>query len=157
MSKGKNQPEGLKGAECFETASGRMKPGALDEYYRDAYLDNPKLSQLDVLKLAMIEAEIPDTATRQHAYQIHDRNRERINAELVKLSGDLKNLSISVIKDLMINSDSDSVKLAAAQTGTKDLFPNVSVKKVQTIDDLDQDIIRLQDEIAQAEGKPVQH
>ncbi len=155
MSKQRDKPDNLKGVECFDTASGRMKRGALDNYYVESYIDNPELSQLDVLRLAMITAKIPDTATRQHAYQIHDRNRDKINTEMVKVASDLRNLSVSVIKHLMVNAESESVRLSAAQTGTKDLFPNVSIKKTQTVDDIDSEIQRLQDEIAQTEGKAV--
>ena len=118
-----------KGAELRDTPTEQLKHKALDSYYVDAYLENPKLAQVDVLRIAMKDAEIEGNATRQFAYLIHDRNRDKINTEMVKLASDLKNLSISVIKDLMINSDSDSVKLSAAQTGTKDIFPNVSIKK----------------------------
>jgi len=145
----------LYGSELLDTPSGMMKRGAIDSYYVESYLDNPKLSQLDVLRLAMINAGIPDTATRQHAYRIHDRNRDKINAEMVKLASDLKNLSVSVIRDLMVNADSESVKLSAAQTGCKDLFPNVSVKKTQTIDDLNCEISNLLKETAEAEGKTI--
>jgi len=155
MSKAVGSQERKKGKDLLDSKGDRLSPGALDGYYIEAYMDNPKLSQHDVLKLAMINAEHPGNATRQHAYQIHDRNRDKINTAMVKVASDLKNLSISVIKDLMLNSDSDSVKLSAAQTGTKDLFPNVSVKKTQTIDDLNDDISRLLKETAEAEGKTV--
>ena len=147
----------LKGAEMTDTPTGIMKQGAIDSYYIEAYLDNPKLSQLDVLKLAMINAEHTGKATRQHAYVIHDRNRDKINSEMVKLASDLKNLSISVIKELMIKAESESVRLSAAQTGTKDLFPNVSVSKQVTIDDIDSEIKQLEQDIANQEGMEIRH
>jgi len=155
MTKGVYKNKGMKGAECTDTLSGRLKPGIIDQYYIDVYINNPKMSQHDVLKLAMIDAEIPGNTTRQWANKIHDRNRDEINKAMVKIASDLKNLSISVIKDLMLNADSESVRLSAAQTGTKDIFPNVSIKTVKTIDDLDQANSDLIKQIAAEEGKSI--
>ena len=152
MTKQSKQKQ-LKGSAIRDTPTGILKHKALDSYYVNAYLENPKLSHVDVLRMAMINAECTGNATRQMAYDIHDRNRETINTEMVKLASDLKNLSISVIKDLMINADSESVKLSAAQTGTKDLFPNVSIRKESTIDDLDHEIEQLLRDNANVEGK----
>ncbi len=146
----------LTGDEMRDTPTGMLKHKALDSHYVTAYLENPKLCQLDVLKLAMINSECTGTATRQRAYEIHDRNREVINTEMVKLASDLKNLSISVIKELMVNADSESVRLSAAQTGTKDLFPNVSIRKETTASDIDESIKGHMQEIAAAEGKTVE-
>jgi hypothetical protein len=148
----KTKQKKLKASEMRDTSTGQLKNKAIDPYYIEAYLENPKLSQHDVLKLAMQEAGIEGNATRQFANLVHDRNRAQINEGIVKLASDLKNLSISVIKDLMINSESDSVRLSAAQTGTKDLFPNVSIKKEQTIDSIDDEIEQLQKEINEQEG-----
>ena len=143
----------LVGDELRDTPTGMLKPKAIDPYYIEAYIENPKLSQHDCLKLAMIDAGITGNATRQHANLIHDRNRDEINKAMVKKAGDLKNLAISVIEDLMKNASSESVKLAAAQTGTKDLFPNVSIKEIKTIDSIDDEITRLTNEISETEGK----
>ncbi len=153
IKKGKDKQ--LKGAELSDTPSNRLKPCALDEPYFQTALEYPRLTQRECLQKAMDSMEYEGIATKQQANVIHDRLRDKINIESQKIANDIKYLSVSRLRDILVRDELDNLLLGAIQTGTKDLFPNVSIKKVQTIDDIDSDIQRLQDEIAETEGKAV--
>ncbi len=147
----------LKGAELLSEKGNRLSPGALDEYYYQVALEYPKLTQRECLQKAMDDNGHKAIATKQHANVIHDRLRDKINIESQKIANDIKYLRVSRLRDILVRDELDNLLLGAIQTGTKDLFPNVSIKKVQTIDDIDSEIQRLQDEIAETEGTQVQH
>lgn len=144
----------LRGAELTDTPSQRLKPGALDEYYLEAALEYPGKSQKDLLQIAMDRAGHNGKATKQHAYKIADRMRDRIIVEAEKLATDIKYLGVSRLKEMLTDETvTGSTLLGAITLSTKDIFPNVSIKKEQTIDELDKEIDRLQQEINQVEGK----
>ena len=151
-SKGKRKP--LKGAELSDTPSKRLKPGALDEYYFQAAMEYPKMTQKECMQKAIEMSGCEGTeATKQHASKIHDRLRDRINTEATKIANDIKYLSVSRLRDILVRDELDNLLLGAIQTGTKDLFPNVSVKKTQTIDDIDKAIEEKQRQIAEQTGQ----
>jgi len=145
----------LKGAELTDTPSNRLKPCALDEHYFQVALEYPKMTQRECLQKAMELAGREGIATKQQANTIHDRLRDRINIEATKIANDIKYLSVSRLRDILVRDELDNLLLGAIQTGTKDLFPNVSVKKTQTIDDINSEISNLLKKTAEAEGKTV--
>jgi hypothetical protein len=133
----------------------RLKPGALDEHYILAVLENPFESQLANLSRAMITAEIDGRATRQRAYEIHDRLRDRIDTEILKMAKDARAMGLSTLMSLCKSADSEAVKAQVATTLTKDLFPHISIKKTQSIDDMETELQELRDKREKATGKPL--
>jgi len=131
--------------------SNRLKPGAVDEHYIDCALECPFAKNIDNLRKAYEMAGIDQVATRQRAYEIHERLRDRIDTELLKKAKDARRMGLTVLMDLAQNADSESVKAQVSTTLTKDLFPDVSVKKTQTIEEIDAEIAQLQKELN--EGK----
>ena len=131
--------------------SNRLKPGAVDEHYIECALEYPFAKNIDNLRKAYELAGIDQVATRQRAYEIHERLRDRIDTELLKKAKDARRMGLTVLMDLAQNADSESVKAQVSTTLTKDLFPNVSIKKTQTIEEIDAEIAQLQKELN--EGK----
>jgi len=151
----KKQP--LKGDDCFTDSGGRIKAGVLDEHYISAALEYPFAKKIDLLRYAIESAEIGDrlTASYQRACEIHDRLLDKIDTAVIKLAKDARRMGLTTIMELCENAESEAVRSTMATTLTKDLFPNVSVKKTQTIDDLNGEISNLLKETAEAEGKSV--
>jgi len=117
----------------------RIKTGALDQHYIDSALEYPFAKKIDLMRYAIESAELTEqlTATRQRAYEMHERLRDQIDAELLKKAKDARRMGLTTLMKLCEEAESESVKAQVATTLTKDLFPNVSVKKVQTIDDIE--------------------
>ena len=109
--------------------SNRLKPGAVDEHYIECALEYPFAKNIDNLRLAYELAGIDQVATSQRAYEIHERLRDRIDTELLKKAKDARRMGLTVLMKLAETADSESVKAQVATTLTKDLFPNVSIKK----------------------------
>jgi hypothetical protein len=131
--------------------SNRLKPGAIDEHYIECALEYPFAKNIDNLRMAYELAGVDQLATSQRAYEIHERLRDRIDTELLKKAKDARRMGLTVLMDLAQNADSESVKAQVSTTLTKDLFPNVSIKKTQTIEEIDAEIEQLQRELN--EGK----
>ena len=131
----------------------RTQNYSLDQHYIDAYLNNPKAGKTAALKAAYKAAGITDKkATRQRAYDLHNRLREDIDGQLIKLAKDAKALGLNKLIDLCQNAENENVQLSAATTLTKDLFPNISIRKVETIEDIDAQLKAIEDEIQESNG-----
>lgn len=127
----------------------RMPNKAIDPYYIDAYLDNPKAGKRKALETAYKVAGVDKDATRQRAYDLHDRLRDQIERRLVKLAADYKAIGLSKLVELCKSAEAESVQLAAAKTLTTELFPNVTIERIETIEDIDAELAELESEIAQ--------
>ena len=149
MSKATKKKKLLKGAECTNTASGRLKPGALDEYVYQVALEFPRITQFDCLKRAITNADLDNdgyaaTATKQQAQAIFERIRPRLVIAAQRIASDIKLLAMSRLKNMLEDEATVGSNLLGAITlSTKDLFPNVSIKKVQSKDELDTEINKL--------------
>jgi len=128
--------------------SQRLKPGALDEKYIDAYLDNPFKGKTEALRTAMSEAGLEGNATRQRAYDIHERLRDRIEVAMIKLASDARALGLNKLIALL-DADSESIQAQVATTLTKSVFPDVQVTKQETIEDIDEAIRKAEEEISE--------
>ena len=133
--------------------SQRLRPGALDQHYIDACLEYPFESQQKNLQRAMDEAGVEGTATRQRAYEIHERLRDKIDKQLVKWAKDAKAKGLRKLVELCEHAQSESVQLSAAITITKDLFPDIAITKDEAYEDLDQMLERNAEELEALTGK----
>ena len=153
MTKEKLIEDFKKEAEYRAGKSQRLRPGALDKHYIDACMDYPFESQQKNLQRAMDEAGIEGTATRQRANEIHERLRDKIDKELVKIARDAKRKGLKKLVQLCENAQSETVQLSAATTLTKDLFPDIAITKEESYEDLDQILERNTEELEALTGK----
>ncbi len=156
MTKAKDKKQLPQGDECLTDSGERLRPGILDDHYLDAALEYPAAPKTELLRHAIKSAGLTMAATKQKAYEMHERLRDKIDAEVIKLAQDAKLMGLSKIMYLCEHAKSETVQGAMATTLTKDLFPNVSIRKETTASDLDESIKGHMQEIAAAEGKTVE-
>ena len=123
-----------------------------DELYINEYLRYPEKGKLKALK----RAGYPN-ATRQRAWQIHNRLSERIDKELDKLIKQDAALGRATLVSLCKSSQSDSVRAGCAAK----LMEYADKTKMQRIlyepaslDDIDKEIEQLQQSIKAAQNIP---
>ncbi|MBT8448825.1 MAG: hypothetical protein KJO69_04000 [Gammaproteobacteria bacterium] len=146
------------------TKLGRLPEGALDEYYIDAYLETPyKKSEAYRSAVQRYYKDCEDQNidphrvnlqyAGQYAKKIHERLRERIQAELYKMAEDDKAFGRSVLRQLAKEAESESVKAQCASNLAKGLYPDHQVVRTETIEDIDQELKQLEREIESAGAK----
>lgn len=131
--------------------SQRVGHKQLDDIYIDAFLDNPASGPLAAYRVAIDQAGLNVRATKQGAFQLHERLRTRINETLVKLSDSDKALGRKVLRDLATSAKAESVKASCAQTLAKGLYPDVKITKDMTKQEIDDEVQKLQAEYDQAQ------
>ncbi len=127
----------------FFGPSGKLKHGALDEFYIVAWLNNPK-SKTEALRAAAYDAGIEYNVTRFQAHEIHKRLAPDIEARLLKMSLDDKALGRSVLRKMCLDAESENVKVSAATTLAKGLYPDVKIVKDMTLEDINREIEKLE-------------
>lgn len=138
-----------KGEDIKAGQSQRLAPNALDEYYYQVAVEYPKYTQCQILDKAIELAGSESVATKQWANMIHGRLRERIAIATRNAADDLKRLCVSELEDLIRNAESESVKLGAIIHGSKDLFPNVSIKKEQSLAEIESELESVKKELGE--------
>ena len=140
-----------------------MPEGALDDYYIQAFLEEPYNKKEAYLKAYAqylqdcddqgIETyRVNEKYAYQYAKSIHDRLRERISTELYKLAEDDKSLGRSILRKLAKNAESESVQAQCAANLAKGLYPDVQITKQETMEDIDKALEQTQREIEQLTG-----
>jgi len=142
-----------KDAEARAGASNRLKPGILDEHYIEAYENNPIDKKINLLRVAIKSAGIDMQATRQRAYELHNRLSEVLEKRLLTRAKNARALGLSTLEELCQNATSESVRAQVATTLTKDVFPDRAVVKTETATDLDEQLERNTRELEQLTGK----
>lgn len=148
------------------TKLGKLPEGALDEYYIDAYLDKPankKEAYLTAYSQFLSDCDdqgiepyrINEKYAYQYAKSIHDRLRDRINAELYKLAEEDKALGRRVLRKLAEKAESESVQAQCASNLAKGLYPDVQITKQESIEDIDKQLKAVEQEIQKTTGTAI--
>jgi len=135
MTKEKLIADMQKESEYYAESGSRLKNGALDDLYIEAYLDNPFKGKTVALRVAMDKAGIEGNVYRQRANEIHERLRDKIETAMIKLASDARALGLSKLIELL-DADSESIQAQVATTLTKSVFPDIQVTKTETITDI---------------------
>jgi len=129
---------------------------SLDDGYVDCYTNNPKAGRT----AAIIEAGYDGDYPRQEAARYHKRLAIRIHEaftdKIKRLEGaaiaNIQSMLEMPIKEIGASNMLATAKAAMDYAGRK-AADTLIVKEVKTIDDIDANIERLQNEIAKTEGK----
>ena len=135
------------------------KNNGLDDAYVTAYCDNPIAGKT----AALIKAGFAGNNIPQEAYRMHKRLRERIEQKISELIQDLGGASYQQLQTI-INTDIKTVgysnMLQAIRAGMdyagRRPGDKLTIVKEQSIDDIDNEINRLQKQIAEEEGITIQ-
>ena len=150
MTKDKAIEQFKKESAFYAESGSRLKNGALDELYIAAYEKNPIAKKIDLLREAMNAAGLDSNrASRQRAYEIHNRLSDELEKRLLRAVKDARRLGLNVILELAQNADSESVKAQCALAITKDLMPDIQITKQETIEDIDRELEQLETELQQ--------
>jgi len=139
-----------KESELYAESGNRLKNGALDDHYIEAYEKNPLSKKIDLLRTAIKSAGISMQATRQRAYEIHNRLSETLEKRLMRAVKDARRLGLNVVMELAQKSESDSVRATCGLALTKDIMPDVTISKQESIEDIDKELEQIEEDIHQA-------
>lgn len=139
-----------KESEYYADSGYRLKNGALDQHYIEAYEKNPLSKKIDLLRSAIQSAGVDIKATRQRAYELHNRLSEELERRLLRAVKDARRLGLNVVMDLAQNADSESVKATCGLALTKDIMPDVTVTKQESIEDIDKELEQIEQDIHQS-------
>ena len=138
-----------KESKYYAESGNRLKNGALDEHYIEAYEKNPLAKKIDLLRTAIKAAGLDIEATRQRAYEIHNRLSDTLERRLLTATKNARRLGLNVVMELAQNADSESVRAQCGLALTKDLMPDVSIVKQETYDDIDNELQMIEQELQQ--------
>ena len=139
-------------SEYYAESGNRLKNGALDDHYIAAFENNPLAKKIDLLRIAIKAAGLDMNATRQRAYEIHNRLSETLDKRLIRAAKDARRLGLNVVTELARSADSESVRGQMGLALCKDLFPEVQIVKTETATDLDEQLERNTKELEQLTG-----
>lgn len=141
-----------KESELYAESGNRLKNGALDEHYIAAYEENPIAKKVELLRTAIKSAGLDIEATRQRAYEIHNRLSATLEKRLLARAKNARALGLGTLEELCQSADSESVRATVALALTKDIFPDVQINKEESMEDLDRKLEQNQRELEALTG-----
>lgn len=133
----------------------RMSPTTLDDYYINAYLDNPE-NKTAAYKVAceQIGKTYDNKYAPQYARSLHKRLESQISKQLDELEIEDAALARSKLRHVLKNSENEAAIIAAAKELARKRVQKISVEQVETPDDIQEQIEAVQKRILAAQNLP---
>ncbi len=114
----------------------RLSPGALDDYFIEYYLETANMTEAYTRACRAAGHKANLEYANRYGKNLFDRLKAKINDALIQADVNDKALGRKVLRELAINSESDSVRATVGANLSKGLYPDHQVKTELTTEQI---------------------